>query len=211
MSELNDRAYTYYRYFLAMKLHFKDKKFNFFSHDGKTRVSVQTYNGRRDRYFFERSASIYNTQKFLDKCLTEIKKNPNFFIKDLLTPDNESRYLRRKGFLESFKNSFDKEVSEITNHCLKNRINRRQLLQGDEDTKPVLYLMLKKGLVSEETYLCIDRVCDVSERLAVFNLDPLVHQTNFFMEKYYPFVVKHFPKKDETQTILSNSFDLLSQ
>jgi len=125
MSELNDRAYTYYRYFLAMKLHFKDKKFNFFSHDGKTRVSVQTYNGRRDRYFFERSASIYNTQKFLDKCLTEIKKNPNFFIKDLLTPDNESRYLRRKGFLESFKNSFDKEVSEITNHCLKNRINSK--------------------------------------------------------------------------------------
>jgi hypothetical protein len=206
---LSDRAFNYYRYFIAIKLHFKNKKYNFFQNAGKTNASVSAFNGRNDRYFFEKMAKVFNTEKFLDKCLTEVKKNRNFSSRDLFSPDNESRYLKRKGYLESFKSSFDRELSEVVNYCLKNRVDMQLLLQGTEEQKPHIYLLLQRGVISEETYLCFDRTFDVSVHLAKFSLDPLVTDTEFFLQKYYPFVAKYFPRDSELQNILSKSLALL--
>lgn len=206
---LNERAFNYYRYFIAIKLHFKDKRFNFFQNAGKTRASYSAYEGRNDRYFFEKMAKVFDTAKFLDKCVTEAKKNRNFCTRDIFTRDNEARYLKRKGYLESFKNSFDKEASVVVTYCLQNKISKDQLLKGTEDQKPVIYLLLQRNVITEETYLCFDKVFDVSSQMARYNLDPLVADVEFFLSKYYPFVAKHLPPKVEIEKILLNSLALL--
>lgn len=209
MSELNERSFNYYRNFLALKLHFKENNFNFFKNEGKTRVKRETYLGRRDRYFFERSANSFNTQKFLDKCIVQIKKNPSFFIKEIFTPENESTYLKRKGFLESFLNSFDREISSLVNYCLKNKINKEALLKGNEEEKPLLFSLYVNGIISDETFICIDKVFGVTEELARFSLDPLVDRSLKFLKKYYPFVLMYLPKKEEIEKILKNNFCIL--
>jgi len=207
---LSERSFNYYRYFIAIKLHFKNKNYDFFKSAGKTTTSVSAFQGRNDRYFFEKMAKVFNTDKFLDKCLTEVKKNRNFSSRDLFSPDNESRYLKRKGYLESFRSSFDREISDVVNHCLKNKISIKELVEGTDEQRPHIYLLLHRNVISEETYLCFDRVFDVSVHLAKFSMDPLLSDTEFFLKKYYPFVAKYFPRDSELKTILSKTLDILS-
>ena len=209
MSDLNQRAFAYYRYFLAIKLHFKDPKFDFFKNAGKTRTSISAYNGRNDRYFFEKAAKIWNTEKFLDKCLTQVKVDVNFSSKDLFTPDNESRYLKRKGYLESFVQALDKESSLVISESLREGIDNYRLINGSEVQKPYIYTLLKKGIISEETFLCWDGMLDVSPSLATFLIDPLVSDTLFFLDKYKPFVLKYFPPKKIREEIIFKTIDLI--
>ena len=204
-----ERAYQYYKYYVEMKLHFNSQSFDFFKGHG-TRSSPKAFVVRKDRYFFEKMASVFNVEKYLDKLLIAAKEKKNFYIRDVMTPDNEKKYLKTKGYMEAFDRVFEKEVSDVVTYCIKNNVTKKTLLEGDDEDKPILYSLLRQNVVSYETFICLDKLYDVTDRLAKFSLDPLVNETTFFIEKYKPFFSKHIPKRDRLKSIISNTLDLMN-
>lgn len=198
------RAFAYYGYYVALKLHFSTSKYNFIEQKGKVKSSYDAYSVRNDRYFFEKAATLYDTEKFIDKCLCEVKLSTNFHIKDIMRLDNESRYFKRKGYLEAFEQSLSKEISSvILPHCLKNKISKQKFVENDLGIR-----MLLQGKLTEETYLALQKAYynDDSRHEG----DPLLIKTQFFLKKYEPFIAWAMPPKETLLEIFDSQLDIVT-
>lgn len=208
-TQIQERSYQYYKYYVEIKLHFNSQSFDFFKGHG-TRSSPKAFVSRKDRYFFEKIASVFNMQKYLDKLLIAVKEKRNFYIGDIMTPNNEKQYLKTKGYIQAFDQMFEKEMSDVVTYCIKNNITKKEMLNGDDDIKPIIYNLLRKNVVSYETFICLDKMYDITDNLVKFSLDPLVNETVLFVKKYKPFFSKHIPKRNKLQSIICNTLDLIN-
>ena len=208
-----NKAYQYYVYYIALRLHFNDANYNFFKYNGKVKqVNEHKFNGRNDKYFFEKATRTYDTETYLNRCLTEMKVNTKFFIKDIFTKNNEDRYFKRKGYLESFIQSYDYELSSVISYCIKNKISQEQLLKGNrDDERPVIYNLLIKNVISIETFIGINKVYDINSELLYHSLNPMVNNTMKFINNYYPFITRYLPPAEKLLTTTKKHIDLLNQ
>ena len=55
-----------YRNYLALKKHFSDKKYDYFKYNGKTRTSVESFNRRRDKYWYEKTSRKLNDKEVVE-------------------------------------------------------------------------------------------------------------------------------------------------
>jgi hypothetical protein len=210
MTALIEKAFKFYKTFIAIKLHFKNEGYDYFVSDGRVRATEASFTKRNDKYFFEKLAYEYDFEQFVNKCLAEVKVNRNFSPKDLLSKNNENRYFERKKILEAFLPVLDREMSEVFTHCLVHKITFSDVFEGTETTKPMLFIFYQRGMISDEVYACLDDVFDLSVSLAKFSLDPLVEEVSQFIEKYRPFISQYFPSNHLVKEKITGLFDKLN-
>ena len=58
-----------FRYYLALKLHFNNDKFNVFENRGNVKYSYENFNSRNDRHIFEKLARKFDSDKELIQFL----------------------------------------------------------------------------------------------------------------------------------------------
>jgi hypothetical protein len=58
-----------FRYYLALKLHFNNDKYNVFENKGNIKYSYENFNSRNDRHIFDKLARKFNTDKELIQFL----------------------------------------------------------------------------------------------------------------------------------------------
>jgi len=58
-----------FRYYLALKLHFNNDKYNVFENKGNIKYSYENFNSRNDRHIFEKLARKFDTDKDLIQFL----------------------------------------------------------------------------------------------------------------------------------------------
>jgi len=58
-----------FRYYLALKLHFNNDKYNVFENKGNIKYSYENFNSRNDRHIFEKLARKFDTDKELIQFL----------------------------------------------------------------------------------------------------------------------------------------------
>ena len=52
-----------YKTYLALKNHFSKPKYDYFKYAGKSRASIESFNKRKDRYWFERISRQKNDEE----------------------------------------------------------------------------------------------------------------------------------------------------
>ena len=62
-------GYDLYCTYQAIKLHFTSENYNFFHYDGKTKVSVEAFQKRRDKFLFHRLARKYRDEEMVFRRL----------------------------------------------------------------------------------------------------------------------------------------------
>ena len=58
-------GYDLYGLYQAIKLHFTSEQYNFFQYDGKTRISIDAFQKRRDKFLFHRLARKYRDEEMV--------------------------------------------------------------------------------------------------------------------------------------------------
>lgn len=107
-------AFTVYKYYMSIKLHFSDPKFNVFVNKGRIRGSVDAFNARNDRMIFERLGRQFSTDK---ECIQYLASNfmygnPEVVYNALDGMANYNEYLRRK---QSITKVFQDDLHKIIN------------------------------------------------------------------------------------------------
>lgn len=201
--KLEERSYNYYRYYLAVKLHFDPKStYNFFKSAGKTRSSLTSFRTRNDAYFFTKAANIMTIDTYLERLVTAATINHNFFIRDIFSKDIVSSTFKRIGYLENIETHFQNDLSIITGQCLKKSISKHQLFDNNLE---LLFKFYVKKLITSETMILIIEGSDVSLKAD----DPLISHFITFFQKYRPFIINRFPTKDKIKKILEKEFILI--
>jgi hypothetical protein len=173
-----------YRTYLSLKNHFSKPNYDYIKYAGKTRASLEAFNKRKDKYWYEKLSRQKNDE--------EVK---NFFIANFVQVDDpgrlwigelsrngETTYIewskRQQSLKYIFKEQSDKMLSE-------NDLNK--LLDISKQHPPILKKYLSSQ-ISIETLVIFDKIFEYSKKFDKVLLDPVWETVSLKIKKYSPFL-----------------------
>ena len=103
-------GYEAFSLYESLKLHFTKESYDFFKYNGKTKVSVQSFENRKDKYHFYKLSRKYpNKDTMIDFLVANFVENENIWIGQLLEEEAHLRYLSRQKVVQSLSYTFEND------------------------------------------------------------------------------------------------------
>ncbi len=106
-------GYDLYCIYQAIKLHFTSENYNFFQYDGKTRVSVDAFQKRRDKFLFHRLARKYRDDEMVPFLVANFVHSDDNWTKSLLEDQAEETYRDWKRTTDSMTKVYLEDLQKI--------------------------------------------------------------------------------------------------
>lgn len=173
-----------YKTYLSIKSHFTNRKYDFFKYGGKSRASVESFNKRRDKYFFEKTSRKMSDEEIIEYFVSNFvaSDNPsNVWIGEIISSGerNYTDWKRRQQsmsylFKEESEKLFENEKLDDIFDCSK--------------THPVLLKKFLGGSISPETMVIYDKIFRYSSDFDKKILDPVWETVSLKIKKYSSFL-----------------------
>jgi hypothetical protein len=142
-------GYEAFGIYQALKLHFTQESYDFFKYNGKTHISINAFDNRKDKYHFHKLSRKYtDKQELIDFIVANFLVSDRLWVGDLLSEDAEVRHNARKKTLQSLSYVFENDCK-----ILFEGQNPNDTLKVPDGDYPVL---LRKSLRHE---IQIETVC----------------------------------------------------
>lgn len=149
-------GYDVYCIYQAIKLHFTDNNYNFFTYGGKTRVSVDTFNKRKDKYNFHRLARQYSETEIVPFLVANFVHNDSQWSRDLIQNSAKDVYIEWQRVTQSMSNVFTKDIKELMSGKQPNQFN--DLFRVIEGNYPELLVRLMQKDITYETLVVLNNI-----------------------------------------------------
>jgi hypothetical protein len=173
-----------YKQYLALKNHFSKDNYDYHKYAGKSRASVESFNKRKDKYWFEKLSR--------QKSDEEIK---NFYIANFVEADDPNslwignviragdiyykEWVKRQ---QSLQYLFTQETESFFSEY-----KLEEAFDCSRGHPPVLKKFLI-GNISPETLVIYDRIFLIRNNLDKKLLDPIWESVSLKIKKYTPFL-----------------------
>lgn len=140
--------------YLSMKVHFAPGTYDYHRYNGKVALKFETYEHRKDKWFFHKLA-----KKYPDKETLEFFLASNFFsrqvlwVRDLLMEESNGVYLERLKAKESLEYLIDQDLNYILQRCG----NFKDLLAVHDAQFPRLLVMAFQDEIHRETLIALNQ------------------------------------------------------
>jgi len=175
------KAFDTYQVYTAIKLHFSSSRYNYFEFAGKTKVSVEKFLQRNDRYFFEKISSKYNTNCVKEYFVSNFIANSNLWIGSM----SDTNYVEWQKKMQSisylFKNDLEKILLEVPNinEAFKCKKNQHSL---------IIKMFMGRHLMLE-TLVILNRLTNFVNRYDIILKDDCIwNEISLLIKKYDPFL-----------------------
>lgn len=182
-------GYDVYRCYLAFKLHFSNKDYDFFKYDGKANAKEETYQQRSDFYFFEtlaRKLTPQEVNEYMLACFVSADDPSKVWIGDIKR-EGQSRWLQWQKLHGSLTYLFQRDLKTINGHLEQNGVPFNDLFTTEAGHPRLLKLLFKRS-IQLETVIIMDMVLGFSRDWDKSFRDPLWESISFKMKKYKPFL-----------------------
>ena len=174
-----------YKTYLAFKNHFTKKSYNYFKYGGKSKASVQAYNKRKDRYFFERMSRKKSDEEIKDYFLAnfvECDDPDRLWIGEIISSgeDNLKSWMKRS---QTMSYMFKTEVEVFVN-----KENFQQLFTIKGQSHPEVLKKYLQGALSIETMVILDIILEYVKNFDKKLEDPVWDTVSLKIKKYKPFL-----------------------
>jgi hypothetical protein len=96
--------------YLALKKYFSDWKYDYVKYHGKTPLKYETYERRRDRYFFEK---LERHRDPIGVLVFNLAENPGAWIRDIATGPGDEIYCKHQGVVEAMTHVLKRDLKEL--------------------------------------------------------------------------------------------------
>lgn len=174
-------SFEVYSTYVALKTHFSRKTYDYFKYNGTVKVSIEKYNKRPDKYFFEKIAKKYNKEEVIQYFVSNFLVNSNFHIIQM----NNQNYAEWQRKMQSFSYLFSMDVDTILERCTT--IN--ECMQCNNSNHSQVLKLFLGGSLMMETLIMLNRLTGFIDRYDdLLNEDPIWKQLSFILRKYDPFI-----------------------
>lgn len=149
-------GYDVYCTYQAIKLHFTDNNYNFFTYGGKTRVSVDTFNKRKDKYNFHKLARQYGETDIVPFLVANFVHNDSQWSRDLTQEDAREIYTNWQRVTQSMSNVFTQDIRTLMADKEPNQFN--ELFRVTDGEYPSLLTSLMQKDVTYETIVILNNI-----------------------------------------------------
>jgi len=192
-------AYDAYRKYVAIKLHFQQKDYDYFKFAGVAKVSREKFETRNDKYFFQRIAKVYNEEQFEQLLVANFISNKSGWIGDIFSDDGRKRLLEWKKTQQALEYLFEQDLQAI-----KQLIDDGEISSFDDifscvdNDWPELVTMVFQSAIKIETFIIMNKVLNFFPKMDSQIADTLVWpELRLMCTKYSPFIkvdVKRYKK-----------------
>ena len=85
-------GYECYVLYHSLKLHFTQESYDFFKYRGKSRINVDSFEKRKDKYYFHKLSRKYNHDEFIDFLVSNFVRNHKTWVGNLLEETADDVY-----------------------------------------------------------------------------------------------------------------------
>jgi hypothetical protein len=182
-------GFEVYKLYLSIKLHFTSDSYNYFTFNGKTRTTLQSFEKRRDKYFFKKLATKFSHEELIQYFVAHFVQNEDTWIGDISKVTNSSVYLEWVKKIQSMSFVFSNDVDQL----LKD-IEFEQIFEVTSTHPPLLKKYLSKS-ISLETLVIFNKLLNFVKDFDKTIADPIVWpELKRKVLKYEPFLLVDKPK-----------------
>jgi len=139
--------YDAYVKYLALKSHFSDKNYDYFKYNGKVKAWRQTFETRKDKYFFYKLSKKKDPVEFL---VANFIGSKDFYIGSIREDSAEDIYMEYKKRHQSLTYIFKGDIAKM-----KDNFNDNIIVPKNEH--PYLLRLYMRGDICIETLTLINR------------------------------------------------------
>jgi hypothetical protein len=144
-------GYEAFSLYQAVKLHFTTDSYNFFKYGGKSRISVDAFENRKDKYhFYKLSRRLTNRDDLILFLVANHLEDEKVWVGTLLMEESETLYRHRQKVLQSLSYIYENDCRKI----FEGVDNPNDVLQSEDGDYPKLLRMALRKEIEIET-LCI--------------------------------------------------------
>jgi hypothetical protein len=144
-------GYEAFEIYQSLKLHFTQSSYDFFKYNGKSNVSITSFENRKDKYhFYKLSRKFSKKEELTDFVVANLVENDALWVGDLLTENAEVNFQRHQKILQSLSYQFTNDISKLFDG-IKDPNQVIRVIDGD-------YPILLKNTLQKDTQietLCI--------------------------------------------------------
>lgn len=199
-------GYDLYCTYQAIKLHFTSESYNFFHYDGKTRVSVDAFQKRRDKFLFHRLARKYRDDEMVPFLVANFVHSDDNWTKSLLEEEAEETYRDWKRTTDSMSKIYVEDLQKI---ATKETFN--DLFKVEDGQFPKLLVHFLQKDVTIETMVILNNIFDFIRIWDKKISDDIIYpKMSRKIRKYGSFLNVNVDKyKTLTkETLLANDYDI---
>lgn len=174
-----------YKSYLGIKNHFTRDSYDFHKYYGKSKLSLQTFYKRKDRFFFEKISRQHKETEIIDFFVSNFASSDNpqrLWIGEIIKNGN-SNYIEWNKKMQSLSYVFKNELEDLLSNETFDGIFA---LNGNAHPK-----ILKKflsGKISLETLVILNKILGFKKNFDKKIIDPVWELTSFKIKKYSPFL-----------------------
>ncbi len=173
-----------YQTYLSFKNHFTKEKYDYFKYSGKTNASLNSFNKRRDKYFFEKMSRQKNDDEIKAYFLSNfIVEDPSkIWIKEIIQ-NGEKTYIDWNKRQQSLKYVFEQECRQIFEN--KDFDSFFKIAKGRH---PIIFKHYLRDDISIETFLILNKILNFKVLFDKKLIDPVWLSVSLILRKYDPFL-----------------------
>ena len=156
-------GFDVYKIYLAVKLHFTSKDYDYNKYGGKINCKLETFTKRNDRYFFHKLSKKYAENEILDFFVANFITDSKKWIGNLLQNDGKDVYMDYKKRKEAFAYHFRDDCVRISNDFLSNNISFNDGFVCRNGQHPRLLRLLLQKRISLQTTVVLNHFLSFSK------------------------------------------------
>jgi len=188
-------AFECYKEYVALKNHFTKPSYNYHKYNGKSKLSFDSFDTRKDKLYFMKVAKHPDPRNYI---LSNLVENPKIWIKEIaFSVSSEEVYKDWSKRQQSLMYIFKEELSKLNEDFDSN-------FKGEDRTHPyVLKLYIRKEISLETLVILVDLIKCASYWSKRFEYDPTVQDVLNKIMKYRPFLTYD---RDKVKNIVLDKF-----
>lgn len=173
-----------YKSYLALKNHFCNNNYNYFTYNGKVKANLKSFYKRKDRFWFEKLSRNKTDQEILNFFVANFAScdDPQSLWIGQIIKEGEENYTNWMRKTQSLSYIFKEEVSILNSKNFDEMFS----IQGNKHPKILKEFLQKK--ISLETLIILNNILEYTKEFDKKLQDPVWEFVSMRIQKYSPFL-----------------------
>lgn len=178
-----------YKTYLALKQHFTVDNYDYFKYNGKVRASENSFNNRKDRFFFTKLSRVLDDDEIVQLFVSNFLESEKVWIKDMFSDDAKARFRKYQKTLQSLSYSFKEEFVKVRDYMDEHDLEFDDLFAMRNNEHPIIIQLHLEGVISLQSLVMADKVLGFMKRFDRQMDEPYVYgPLSIRVKKYAPFL-----------------------
>ncbi len=173
-----------YKTYLALKNHFTNKNYNYFTYNGKVKANIQSFYKRKDRFYFEKMSRQKTDEEIVNFFVSNFAScdDPQSLWVGQIIKEGEETYKNWMRRTQSLSYIFRDEVS------IFNSKNFDEMFKIENNKHPKILKEFLQKKLSLETMIILNIILGYKKQFDKKLQDPVWEFVSMKIEKYTPFL-----------------------